>query len=360
MHTARVALLLVLLAACSRSDRRPALAVDSGPPPLPQWAGYVSRSVAAALGDSASSIEGLAAHDGKLYTVDWKDGSIYRLTPNDASPSPLLAVERVGELGTRPGTAILGVVADRLGNLYAAAPASGTIYQVRGSALGTPSFDTRRDVRVFATGAAGANGLAFDRTGQLWITGGDHNALYRVGPKGGKVVGFASGYATISPDTTMPVRQYVTNGIAFDSKGNVYTANTGTGEIQRIEVRPDYTPGAITTFIRDTLLLGADGLIMDDGDNLFVAANYNNSLFRVSPDGRLELVTSDKAGLGRDEAGVRVAPGGERKGPSDVLRFPAELKKVGNTIYIANLNFKVGANAGQAFTGASVAGVRVK
>jgi hypothetical protein len=351
-------LALLVAAACGRGESRPA-ARDSAPP-FPQWAGYVSRSIAAALGDSASVIEGLAVHDGKLYTVDWKDGGIYRLTPDAASPSPLLSVERVGELGTRPGTVILGLAADSEGNLYAAAPESGTIYRVDGRTLGTPSFNTRRDVRAFATGAAGANGLAFDRTGQLWITGGDQNALYRVGPAGGKVVVFAKDYATISSDTTIPVRIYVTNGIAFDSKGNAYTANTGTGEIQRIEVRPDYTPGAITTFIRDTLLIGADGLLMDADDNLFVSANYNNSLFRVTPAGVLELVTSDRAGLGRDEAGVRVAPSGEQKGPSEVLRFPAELKRVGNTIYLANLNFKVGANATQRFTGASIAGVRVK
>jgi sugar lactone lactonase YvrE len=358
MRTTRSTLLLVVLAACSRGEPTPAVVVDSGP--LPQWTGYVSRSVAAALGDSGSVIEGLAAHDGKLYTVDWKDGAIYRLTPDNASPSPLLSVERVGELGTKPGTVILGVVADGDGNLYAAAPETGTIYKVMGATLGASGFDTKRAVSVFATGAAGANGLAFDRTGQLWITGGDRNALYRVGPTGGKVVEFAKGYATISPDTTMPVRIYVTNGIAFDSKGNVYTANTGTGEIQRIEVRPDYTPGAITTFVKDTLLLGADGLIMDENDNLFVTANYNNSLFRVTPDGTLELVTSDKAGMGRNEAGVRLAPSGERMGSSEVFRFPAELKKVGNTIYVANLNFKVGANAEQSFTGASVAGIRVK
>lgn len=353
------ALLLVLLAACARGDSRPAAMADSTPG-VPQWAGYVSRSVAAALGDSASTIEGLAEHAGKLYTIDWKDGAIYRLTPDNTSASPLLGVERVGELGTPPGTVILGIAADKDGNLYAAAPQSGTIYKVRGSTLGTQGFNTRRDVQPFATGAAGANGLAFDRTGQLWITAGSENGLYRVGPAGGTVVQVAKGYATIAADTTMPVRIYVTNGIAFDSKGNAYTANTGTGEISRIEVRPDYTPGAITTFVKDTLLLGADGLVMDESDNLFVTANYNNSLFRISPDGTLQLVTSDRPGMGRDEAGGRVAPGGERKGPSEVLRFPAELKKVGNTIYIANLNFKVGANASQQFTGASIAGVRVQ
>lgn len=329
-------------------------------PAVPQWAGYVSRSVAAALGDSASRIEGLAEHDGKLYTVDWKDGAIYRLTPDQASPSPLLTVERVGEMGLKPGTAMLGMAADRDGNLFVAEPGSGIVHRVNGKTLGTPGFNTRRDVRPFATGAMGANGVTFDRTGQLWITGGDQNAIYRVGPKGGKVVEFLKGYATLSSDTTMPVRIYVTNGIGFDSRGNVYTANTGTGEITKIEVRPDYTPGAVSTFVQDTLLIGADGIIVDGADNLFVTANYNNSLFRITPAGTLELVTSDRPGLGRNEAGVRVAPGGERMGSSEVFRFPAELKMVGNTIYIANLNFKVGQNADQAFTGASVAGIRVK
>jgi hypothetical protein len=33
---------------------------------------------------------------------------------------------------------------------------------------------------------------------------------------------------------------------------------------------------------------------------------------------------------------------------------------VDNTLYLANLNFKVGANAEQSFTGASVAGIRIK
>ena len=100
---------------------------------------------------------------------------------------PLLTVERVGELGIKPGTVILGVTAGPNGDLYATDPAGGNIYQVKGSTLGTPSFNTKSDVRVFATGAAGANGIGFDGKGNLWISGGDQNALYVVGPRGGKV-----------------------------------------------------------------------------------------------------------------------------------------------------------------------------
>jgi sugar lactone lactonase YvrE len=334
-----------IAAACAR---------EAGPPPAAsadlasgslQWAGYVSRSLAAAVGDSSSAIEGIAEHGGRLYVVDMKDAAIYRLTPDGSSQRPLLTVERVGELGIKPGTFILGVTADANGDLYVAAPESGHIFRVKGSTLGTPSFNSKRDVTVFATGAAGANGVGFDRNGHLWISGGAKNALYHVGPKGGPVSVFAKDYATVSSDTTMPVRAYVTNGVAFDSKGNVYTANTGTGEIQKLEVKPDYTPGAITTLVKSDRLLGADGLLMEAEDVLWVAANYSNALMRVLPTGTVEMVADDRPGV---------------TGASDVLKFPAELRRVGNTIYLTNLNFKLGANATQTFTGASVAGIRVK
>ena len=42
---------------------------------------------------------------------------------------------------------------------------------------------------------------------------------------------------------------------------------------------------------------------------------------------------------------------------TNVLRFPAEFTVVGNTIYLANLNFPIGANTGQPVMGASVAAV---
>lgn len=349
---------LVLAAACAREKPAP-VAADSTPAEQ-QWTGYVSRFLAAAIGDSGSTIEGIAEYGGNLYVIDWKDGGIYRLTPDTKNPTPLLTVRRVGQLGTKPGMVVLGVAADSKGNLYATAPESGNIYRVNGATLGTPSFDTARDVTVFATGAAGANGINFDSKGNLWISGGSENALYVVGPGGGKVKTFAKGYATISPDTAMPVRAYVTNGVTFDSKGNVYTANTGTGEIQRLEVKPGLTVGTISTFVKDPRLLGADGLLMTPDDALIVVANYRNAVYRVAPDGTIQIVTDDRPGMPLDTAGVRISPTGQRMGSTDVLKFPAELRPLGNTLYVTNLNMRVGANAEQTFQGASVAGIRYR
>ncbi|HET7024987.1 MAG TPA: SMP-30/gluconolactonase/LRE family protein [Gemmatimonadales bacterium] len=305
-----------------------------------------SMSILTTIGtDSTSAIEGLALFNGRLFVADWKDGSIYRVDP--ANPAP----EKVGQLPTRPGTAILGAVADSVGDLFFAQPDSGIIYRVAVGRLGARDFDPHKDVSIFATGVQHANGITFDARGHLWITGGDVDALYEVGPAGGRARVFAKDFSPISTDTTMPVRGYVVNGVAFDTKGNVYTLNTGTGTITRMEVKPNYTPGAATVLVQDPRLLGADGLIADRNDDLWVSCNYLSRLVRVDPAGTLTIAASRAAADGSTPT--------VGTGTPTALRFPAELKRAGRTIYLSNLNFPYGANAKDHVAGASIAAVRL-
>ena len=321
---------------------------DKSPPPPP--APPVALSVLATVGDSASTIEGIAEVGGRLFVCDWKDGTIYRIDPAD--PAPVA----VGGLPIAPGTAVLGIVADALGNLYFAVPEPGVIYRVAAGRLGAADFNPKKDAKVFATGALGANALAFDRAaGHLWITGGPSGNLYHVGPEGGAVAVAASGYATMAADTTMPVRVYVVNGIAIDSNGVIYTANTGTGEITRILIGAGYTPASTATFARDPRLVGADGLSIDGQGNLWVDANFRNTLARVGPDGRVTIVASSTPD--GNYADSTMVPDYPQTGAGNALRFPAEMTRIGNTMYIANLNFPIGANTGQPVKGATVAAV---
>lgn len=322
-----VAAVLVIGCKSEKKAEPAAAAVDSGP--------VASARVMTMLGDSASTIEGLAEHGGKLYTADWKDGSVYRI-------DPAVGVEKVGTLPIKAGDWILGVAADAAGNIYAAIPNSGTIYRIDATRLGATDFNPKKDVSVFATGAKGANGIAFDRNGHLFISGGDQNVVYHVGPAGGKAMVFAKDYATVSPDTTLPVRTFVTNGMAFDGQGNVYTANTGSGEVQRIEMKPDYAAGPVTTVVKDERLIGADGLLIDADGTIWLTANFRNTFAKVAPGGAVTILYTD-------------APGKQ-----NVLRFPAEVKRVGKAFYFANLNFGAGANAGQPVMGAAVSEILVK
>lgn len=315
---------LVLLAACGgepRASARPA-ATDAGPTD-----GAPQLRMLAVLGDSASTIEGLAYHDGALYAADWATGAVYRI-------DLVKGIKTVGRLPVKPNGWILGLATDAAGNLYAAVPDEGLVWRIEAARLGAADFDAARDVRTFATGAKGANGIAVAPDGHVWISGGAQNVVYHVPPEGGQARVFARGYATVSTDTTIPVRAYVTNGLGIDAAGRVYTANTGTGEITRLEVLPGYRVGAITSVVRDPRLVGADGIVAE-GDTLYVSANYSNAIARIDPAGTVTMLAEDATGA--------------------TLRFPAEIKKVGGTIYVANLNFPVGRNAGQPVQGASVA-----
>ena len=314
-------------------------------PPAPVSAGSESAAatpsaaaapqlrIFATIGDSASRIEGVGEHAGKLYVADWKDGGVYSV---DAATG---RVERVGQLPTKPGESLLGVATDSAGNVYVAAPQTGIIYRIDAGRLGAADFKPRKDVKAFASGAAGANGLTFDANGHLWISGGDANAVYHVGPKGGTAKVFAKGYTIVSTDTTMPVRVYVTNGLGIDASGSVYTANTGTGEITRLEVKSGYELGAITSVAKDARLLGADGIIVDAHGDIWVTANFSNTLARISPAGAVTVVAHDST--------------------ASVLHFPAEFKRIGSTFYLANLNFPVGANSKTKYKGAQIAAIDV-
>jgi len=329
---ATAAIVIFLLPDAVRPVARPGPAVPADSPPATNATMTAPKArIFATIGDSSSRIEGLALHAGHLFVADWKDGGVYRVEVGSGR------VERVAQLPTKPGEALLGVATDSAGNVYVGAPQTGLIYRINATRLGAADFKPRRDVEAFAAGAVGANGLAFDANGHLWISGGDANVVYHVGPKGGQAKVFAKGYTLVSNDTTMPVRAYVTNGLGIDSAGNVYTANTGTGEITRIEVKPGYELGAITTVAKDARLLGADGLLVDGAGNIWVSANFRNTLARVSPSGEVTVILHDST--------------------ATTLHFPAELKRAGQTFYLANLNYTVGANAGTKYKGAQIAAV---
>jgi len=144
----------------------------------------------------------------------------------------------------------------------------------------------------------------------------------------------------MAPDTTVANRAFTVNGVAISGDSLIFTGNTGTGGISRLLLDAEGQVTSISTLVQDDRLVGADGLFLDDQSTLWVSANFRNTLARIGPDGMVTIVASSTP----DSNG-------------NALRFPAELTKVGDGMYLANLNFPIGANTGQPVPGASIAAV---
>ena len=237
------------------------------------------------------------------------------------------------------------------GRLYVAN--SGQIMVCEPDAAAPPTAE------VYATGVPGANGVAFDERGDLWVSDGGtgQGRVWRIGRDGAPVEvfrvqpmandalpggvgrdnrGLPPGTITITEtgrqaSNTLGSQHIVANGLAFGRDGTLYVADTARGAIWRVFLdrrgRVLSRTGCDTTFTANTLCLdnvlvqhpyldGADGIVLDDKDNIFVAPNERNSIAVVTEQGPRRRVLPQRRGRGpaaqRGPARVPDQPGAHR------------------------------------------------
>lgn len=257
-----------------------------------------------------------------LYTSDLASRTLYRITVASG------AVEALGQL-PQPSS---GMAFDKNGWLYLASGT--TVLRIPGDKLAPGAFDGARDVQGFAAGVAGANGLAFDGAGNLYVSGGATGRIYAVSTS-------AVTRTLVSGLSSDRAEQRISaNGLAFGPDGKLYSSNTGSGGIDRITVLPDGGVGTIERVATSPLLYGADGITFAANGDLYVAANERNAIVRVTPGGEVSDVASNT-----------------NAGP---LEFPASPAFAGDALYASNFDVERGANAPAApGVGASIARIAV-
>ena len=270
-------------------------------------------------------------------------------------PCPVFRIRDSAVVGNLPGPCNpAGLTFGPDGRLYVAD--SGRIMVLRPNAAAPPT------ATVFAAGVPGSNGVAFDRRGDLWVTDGGtgQGRVWRIGRDGvpqevfrvqpiandlgiGRDVrGLPPGTITITENgrqasNLLGSQHLVANGIAFDGD-TVFVADTARGAIWRAHLdrhgRLLNRTGCDTTFAPNTLCLdaimvqhpyleGADGIVLDDDENIFVSVNERNSIAVVTDEGRaVEYFRNPVAG-GPQRRAARVPdqPGaGAREAVHDQLR----------------------------------------
>ena len=172
--------------------------------------------------------------------------------------------------------------------------------------------------------SAGPNVLTFDSDGNVYTSDSFQGIIWVTDQTG---FGVSAGVPKIWVQdpllTTTGIPPFGANGIAFNNdESDLFVTNTGNDTVVRVPVEPGGAAGVPVVFVNS--VNGADGLIIDEDDNLWIAANQADEIVVLDPTGRVIAKLGDFDGLSRDGA-----PRG--------LLFPASLVRRGKFIYVTNL-----------------------
>jgi hypothetical protein len=222
-----------------------------------------------------------------------------------------------------------GITADRRGHIYVTTfdvtktggPGDLLVFGGGKQVLAVNPFTGASSVFTTIPGGAnaGPNVLTFDHAGNVYISDSFQGTIWRTGPGGGA----PTAWVTDPLLTTTGVPPFGANGLAFNNAGDaLFVCNTGNDSVVRIPVAGG-NASAPTAFAYN--INGCDGLIIDDDDNLWIAANQADEIAVLNPSGRVVAKLGDFDGINRH---------GEPIG----LLFPASLVRHGHHIYVTNLS----------------------
>jgi len=231
--------------------------------------------------------------------------------------------------------------ADSAGNLYVADSYNYTVRKVTPAGVVTTLAGLAGEDRPYtdATGSDArfsyVNGIALDSAGNIYVTDAS-NTIRKITPAG--VVTTLAGTPDVygSADGTGGAAQFWNPyGIAVDSGGNVYVADQGNSTIRKI------TPAGVVTTIAGTAggfgsadgigsaarFNGPGGIALDSAGNLYVADSYNHTIRKITPAGMVTTLAGTAGVVGSADG----------TGSAAQFNTPYGVTVIGTTIYVADM-----------------------
>ena len=122
---------------------------------------------------------------GRLYISGGASGTVFRAGPDGGAAQAVATVERftrtLPDGRTQQSIVANGLAIDKAGAVYVADTARGAVWRV---AFDSEGRAQRPALWVQNAALEGADGLAFDARGHLWVAANELNALMRISPSG--------------------------------------------------------------------------------------------------------------------------------------------------------------------------------
>lgn len=305
----------------------------SGPTPCPIWKINLQKPTLTIVGNvpTAATPAGTCAFSGiefddagNLYQADGTNARIYKiLKPNFVSP-PDATVFALGVPGTN------GLAFDQDGNLWTGdgTTGQGRVWKITGPGANCTASPPVNCVEVF----------------RIQPMSNEVNLVAGVGGVGRDIRDLPPGTITVTATSrnaanTLGSQAIVANGLAFNKKGDLYDIDTARGALWKVEFdkKGNVTSpmGCDTTFTANTLCLsnvvvahpiieGGDGIALDKDENIWVDANERNAVAVVTKKGEVIEIFRNPVNLPKPVpfgAGLRNA-GDQSVGNNHILEFP--------------------------------------
>jgi len=331
-------------------------------PILEEFAGHVGGGPGSADGTgteaSFSYPRGVATDNAaNVYVADSSNNTIRKITP--AGVVTTLA-GTAGVAGTADGTGAAasfnypqGVATDSAGNVYVADSLNGTIRKITPEGVVTTLAGTA-EVAGSSDGVGAAasfnfpSGVAADSVGNVYVADSNNNTIRKITPAGVvTTLAGTAGVAGSADGTGASASFHSPRGVATDNAGNVYVADYYNHTIRKI------TPaGVVTTLAGMAVVIGSadgigvvasfnspQGVATDSAGNVYVADTINHTIRKITPAG----VVSTLAGT----AGVAGSADGVGAGASFNFPLSVATDSAGN-VYVLDVIFnqRIGGTGG--------------
>ncbi|MGH7798985.1 MAG: SMP-30/gluconolactonase/LRE family protein [Candidatus Binatia bacterium] len=322
-------------------------------------------------------------NNGNLYTsgLGTRPCAVWQINLHKPSLIPVGFIDPAVGNPTVVNCGFIGIAFNQNGDLFVAD--GGFIYTFRPSAKNPPI------ATIFASGAPGANSIAFDKKGNLWTNDGTtgRGKVWKIAPGGGVCEDAANPYQgceevfriqpmanevnlvngvggvgrdvrhlpqgtiTVTPTSrnaanTLASHFFVAAGLAFDKDGDkLFITDVTRGAIWQATFNHDgdlkSKTGCDTTFTSNTLCLdnvfvahpyleGAEGIALDKAGNIWVAAFERQAIVLVTKNGKvIEVFRNPVNSVGlRNSADAAV-------GNNRILESPSGIFLTGRVLCVA-------------------------